>query len=52
MQEKPVRLSTSEARQGTRSRVNLRVLISSMVILIVLFAVLYMTFFGSVTPTS
>lgn len=50
MREQPERLSTSDARQGTRTRLNLRVLIVSMAILIVLFTGLYMAFFGSVTP--
>ncbi len=37
-------LTTTEARQGSRTRLNLRVLVSSLVIAIAVFAVLYGTF--------
>ena len=50
MHQKPERLSTRDARQGSRTRLNLRVLIVSMVILVVLLAGLYAAFFGSVSP--
>jgi hypothetical protein len=44
------KVTTTDARQGSPTRVNLRVLIVSLVVLVTLFLAIYYTFYGTVSP--
>lgn len=46
-EEHPIERTTVEARQGDRSKVNLRVLILSLTGIIIVFSIVYFVFYGS-----
>ncbi len=45
-------LTTKEATQANRSRLNLRVLVTSMVVLVALFLLVFFVFYGTAPQTS
>jgi len=52
MNERPEILTPTEARQGSPRRLNFRVLVTSLVMLLVVAGVLYAIFYGANTPAS
>ena len=49
--ERPIKRSTVEARQGTQTKSNLRVLIFSSIFAFAILAVLYFVFFSGPVPS-
>ena len=49
--ERPIKRSTVEARQGSRTKANLRVLVFSLVFAFAILAVLYLVFFSGPVPS-